>query len=54
MVERLWELFEELLEVILSSMAKHGFVDLLEFEYIKGLFEDLLLHNQLKALEKAG
>lgn len=59
LAERLWDLFEELLQVVITSMAKHGFVDLLEFkdslefQYLKGLFEDSFLHNQLKAVEKA-
>ena len=58
--ERLWELFDELLQVVISSIAKSGLLDILEFrnsveyEYLKELFENSFLTNQLKDLEKAG
>ena len=29
--ERLWELFDELLQVVVSSIAKSGLLDILEF-----------------------
>jgi len=57
--ERLWELFDDLLQVVITSIAKSGLVNLLEFknsheyQYLKELFEDSFLTNQLKALEKA-
>jgi len=57
--ERLWELFDDLLQVVITSIAKSGLVDILEFrnsdeyEYLKELFENSFLNNQLKALEKA-
>jgi len=57
--ERLWELFDDLLQVVITSIAKSGLVDILEFknsveyEYLKKLFENSFLNNQLKALEKA-
>jgi len=57
--ERLWELFDDLLQVVITSIAKSGLVDILEFrnsveyEYLKELFENSFLTNQLKALEKA-
>jgi len=57
--ERLWELFDELLQVVISSIAKSGLLDILEFrnsveyEYLKELFENSFLNNQLKALENA-
>ena len=57
--ERLWDLFNELLQVVIISIAETGLVDILEFaksdeyQYLKDLFEDSFLNNQLKALEKA-
>lgn len=59
LAERLWDLFEELLQVVMTRMVKHGFVDLLEFrnsvefQCLKELFEDSFLHKQMKAIEKA-
>lgn len=56
--ERLWELFDELLEVVITGIAKSGIVDILEFknsveyQYLRELFEDSFLNNQLKNLEK--
>ena len=60
LAERLWELFEELLQVVITGIAKSGFVDILEFknsaeyQYLKELFENSFLNNQLKSLEEAG
>ena len=57
--ERLWELFDELLQVVITGIAKSGIVDILEFkdsneyQYLKELFENSFLNNQLKNLEKA-
>lgn len=57
--ERLWGMFNELLQLIMDSMANQGFVDILEFKssveylYIKELFEQSFLNNQLQFLEKA-
>jgi hypothetical protein len=57
--ERLWALFDDLLQVGITSIAKSGLVDILEFrnsfeyEYLKELFDNSFLSNQLKALEKA-
>ena len=59
LAERLWEMFEQLLQVIIDGIANHGFVDILEFKssveylYIKELFEQSFLNNQLQILEKA-
>jgi len=58
--EQIWELFDDLLQVVITSIAKSGLVDILEFrnsmeyEYLKKLFENSFLSNQLKALEEAG
>ncbi|SPF52611.1 transposase [Candidatus Desulfosporosinus infrequens] len=57
--ERLWELFDDLLQVVITSIAKSGLVDILEFrnsveyDYMKELFENSFLTNQLKNLENA-
>ena len=57
--ERLWELFDDLLQVVITSIAKSGLVDILEFrnsieyQYLKEIFENSFLNNQLKALDKA-
>lgn len=59
LAERLWDLFEELLQVIITGLANHGTVDILEFknsveyQYIRELFEDSFLNNQVKMLDKA-
>jgi len=59
LAERLWKLFEELLQVVIVSIAESGVVDILEFrtsdeyQYLKDLFEDSFLNNQLKKLDKA-
>ena len=57
--ERLWALFEELLQVVIGSIAKSGLVDIsefmnsVEFGYIKELFENSFLSKQLKSLGNA-
>jgi len=59
LAERLWELFEELLQVVIAAIAESGVVDILEFrtsaeyQYLKDLFDDSFLNNQLKILDKA-
>jgi predicted nucleic acid-binding Zn finger protein len=59
LAERLWELFEEQLQVVISAIAESGVVDILEFrtsaeyQYLKDLFDDSFLKNQLKNLDKA-
>lgn len=60
LAERLWELFEDLLQVVIASIAKSGLVNVLEFknsveyQYIKELFENSFLTNQLKSIETVG
>ena len=57
--ERLWELFDELLQVVITSVAKSGLVNIMEFvnsdeyQYLKELFENSFLNKQLKSLENA-
>ena len=58
LAERLWALFEELLETVIRSLADSGAVDLRQFqrspEYacLKTLFEESFLGQQLQALDK--
>ena len=59
LAQRLWELFEELLQVVIISIAESGSVDLAQFkrspEYaaLKALFEESFLGNQLPAFNKS-
>ncbi len=58
LAERLWALFEELLEAVVHSIAESGAVYLPQFkrspEYatLKTLFEESFLGHQLQALNK--
>ena len=58
LAERLWALFEELLEAVVRSIADSGAVDLPEFKRspdyatLKALFEESFLGHQLQALDK--
>ena len=58
LAERLWALFEDLLEAVVRSIAESGAVDLRQFkrspEYatLKALFEESFLGHQLQALDK--
>ena len=55
--ERLWELFEDLLQTVINAIAQSGAIDIKEFQnsaeyqYLKGLFEDSFLGNQIKQLD---
>lgn len=57
--QRLWELFEDLLQTVINAISESGALDIKEFQnsveyqYLKGLFEDSFLGNQLKQLDKA-
>ena len=59
LAQRLWELFEELLQVVIISIAESGSVDLVQFkrspeyEALKALFEESFLGNQLQAFNKS-
>ncbi|MDK2822025.1 MAG: hypothetical protein PWP31_1990 [Clostridia bacterium] len=59
LAERLWELFEELLQAVITAIAESGTIDIREFrnsaeyQYLKTLFEDYFLSNQLKQLNNA-
>ena len=58
LAERLWALFEELLEAVVRSIAESGAVDLRQFKQspdyatLKALFEESFLGHQLQALDK--
>jgi hypothetical protein len=57
--QRLWELFDELLQVVIDAISKSGTIDIKEFkhspeyQYLKELFEGSFLSNQLLALDNA-
>jgi len=57
--ESLGGLFEELLQTVINAIAESGVFDIKEFrnsveyQYLKGLFEDSFLGNQLKQLDNA-
>ncbi len=59
LAERLWALFEELLEAVVRAIADSGTVDLRQFKrspdyaILKTLFEESFLGHQLQALDKA-
>ncbi|MDD2402738.1 MAG: transposase, partial [Clostridia bacterium] len=54
--QRLWELFDELLQVVITSISESGVTDIKEFknspgyQYLKKLFEESFLGNQLMQL----
>jgi len=58
--ERLWALFEDLLQAVLSSVAESGPMDLQQFQQspqwvaLKELFEKSFLGNPLQGLDMAG
>ncbi|SDI99933.1 hypothetical protein SAMN04488123_12532, partial [Natribacillus halophilus] len=53
MAQQLWEMFDELLDVVITAISESGVVDIHafkmseEYQYIKTLFEDSFLVNQL-------
>lgn len=57
--QRLWELFEELLQVVIDAIAESGTIDIKkfkespEYQYLKKLFESSFLVNQLIDLDNA-
>ncbi len=59
LAQRLWELFEELLQVVMISLAESGSVDLAQFkrspEYavLKALVEESFFGSQLQAFNKS-
>ncbi len=59
LAERLWALFEELLEAVVVAIADSDTVDLRQFKrspdyaILKTLFEESFLGHQLQALDKA-
>lgn len=58
LAQRLWELFDELLQVVIDVIAKSGSVDIgafrnsPEYLYIKELFEKSFLSNQMFEVNK--
>jgi len=59
LAQRLWELFDELLQVVIDVIAKNGSVDISvfrnsqEFLYIKELFETSFLSKQMLGINKS-
>jgi len=59
LAQRLWELFDELLQVVIDVIAKNGSVDISafrnspEYMYIKELFEASFLSNQIFEVNKS-
>ena len=51
--QNIWELFDELLSVVIKAIAESGVVDILsfknspEYEFIKSIFEKSFLSNQI-------
>jgi len=54
--QKLWELIDDLLQVVIDMISKTGKVDLREFKnskeynYLKELFESSFLSNQIKGV----
>jgi len=59
LAQRLWEMFDELLQVVIAAISESGIIDLKafknseEYAYIKELFEVSFLGNQLFERDKA-
>ena len=59
LAKRLWDLFEDLLQVVITAIAESGSVDIVqvkvspEYQYLKELFEGSFISNQLKKLDNA-
>lgn len=57
--QNIWELFDELLTVVIKAIAESGVVDILsfksspEYEYLKGIFEESFLANQILGISNA-
>ena len=57
--QKIWELFDELLSVVIRAIAESGVVDILsfknslEYEYLKSIFEESFLANQLLEISNA-
>jgi hypothetical protein len=59
LAQRLWELFDELLQIVIEAIAESGTVDIKsfrqspEYQYLQGLFEKSFLSNQLLGVNNA-
>ena len=57
--QKIWELFDELLTVVIRAIDDSGVIDILsfknspEYEYLKSLFEESFLANQIFAVSNA-
>ena len=58
LAERLWSLFEELLEFVIDAIAANGSMDITElkrseeYQYVKEVFASSFLFEQLKSVNK--
>lgn len=59
LAQRLWELFDEMLQVVIDIISQNGKVDMEsfrkspEYQYIKDLFESSFLSNQIFEINKS-
>lgn len=59
LAQRLWELFDEMLQLVINIVSKSGKIDLASFKqspeylYIKDLFESSFLSNQIMSINKS-
>jgi hypothetical protein len=59
LAERLWALFEDLLQLVIDVISESGNIDILEFrnsqeyQYVKDLFENSFLSKQMFEINKS-
>jgi len=59
LAQRLWEMFDELIQVVINVISKNGSVDIcafrnsIEYQYLKELFETSFLSNQMLEVNKS-
>lgn len=57
--QRLWEMFDELIQVIIETIAESGVVDITsfrkspEYQYLKSIFQESFLSNQILGINNA-
>lgn len=58
LAQRLWELFDDLLQVVINIVSETGKIDILtfresiEYQYLQNLFEASFLSNQILSVNK--
>ena len=59
MAEKLWDVFEELLDMMINAISDHGTMDVsqikqsAEYGFIKDFFESTFLFRQIVSIDKA-